>query len=278
MPGSRRPPTRASRPIMLADGGITGPRAQDNRPAGVMEVPDKSVLIVRAGGAGIRDLTIQVPGEDGAPQRIEAPAPVNSWRCPGAEIRRQARGHDHRPQQRHAGGELDFHGHPRPRRPRSRMTKEPERSPRGSLKLFYKAEDDYGIVSAEARIRRLTPKADTSSTAWAREQKKGARPPYERPPALTLRLPRAYAKTAEGHQPARDRRPSLGGHAGRADADCQGSRRADRQERDDRDHAARAALQQAAGARRHRAAPQAGGGPARPAADRQGDRRAHPGA
>ena len=72
------PPSYTGKPpIMLADGGITGPRAQDNRPVGVMEVPDKSVLIVRAGGAGIRGLTIQVPGEDGAPQRIEAPAPVN---------------------------------------------------------------------------------------------------------------------------------------------------------------------------------------------------------
>ena len=74
------PPSYTGKPpIMLADGGITGPRAQDNRPVGVMEVPDKSVLIVRAGGAGIRGLTIQVPGEDGAPQPIEAPAPVNSW-------------------------------------------------------------------------------------------------------------------------------------------------------------------------------------------------------
>ena len=78
--------------------------------------------------------------------------------------------------------------------PKIAMTKEPERSPRGSLKLSFKVEDDYGVVSAEARIRRLTPKEDTSSTAWAREPKKGARPPYERPPALALRLPRSYPK------------------------------------------------------------------------------------
>ena len=45
----------------------------------------------------------------------------------------------------------------------------------------------------------MRAKEDKSSTAWARAgAKKGARPPYERPPALALRLPRAYPKQAEG--------------------------------------------------------------------------------
>ena len=70
--------------------------------------------------------------------------------------------------------------------PRIALTKAPERSPRGSLKLFFKVEDDYGIVSAEARIRRILPKPDTSSTAWSRPAKEGARLPYERPPVLAL--------------------------------------------------------------------------------------------
>ena len=77
--------------------------------------------------------------------------------------------------------------------PKIAMTKAPER-PRGGLKLFYKVEDDYGVVSAEARIRRIAPKPDTSSTAWARPAQDGARLPYERPPALALNLSRAYPK------------------------------------------------------------------------------------
>lgn len=192
------PPSYTGKPpIMLADGGITGSRVQDAKPAGAMEVPDKSVLIVRAGGAGMRDLTIQVPGEDGAQQRLEAAAPANTGDV--LELKYDVRRSGTITV--HSGGlqvaawtftVIPDHA------PKIAMTKEPERSPRGSLKLFYKAEDDYGIVSAEARIRRLAPKADTSSTAWAREAKKGPRPPYERPPALALRLPRAYAKTAEG--------------------------------------------------------------------------------
>ena len=98
-----------------------------------------------------------------------------------------------------AGGELD-RSRSRPTiPPKIALTKEPERSAARRLKLFYKVEDDYGVVSAETRIRRMRPKEDTSSTAWARPSaKKGARLPYERPPALALRLPRAYPKQAEG--------------------------------------------------------------------------------
>jgi uncharacterized protein (TIGR02302 family) len=83
--------------------------------------------------------------------------------------------------------------------PKIALTKEPERTPRGGLKLTFKVEDDYGVVSAESRIHRLRPKEDASPTAWARpEANRGPRPPLERPPALVLRLPRAYPKQAEG--------------------------------------------------------------------------------
>src|SRR5262245_17637011 len=43
-------------PVMLADGGLSLARAHEARPAGAVEVPDKSALIVRAGGAGLRGL------------------------------------------------------------------------------------------------------------------------------------------------------------------------------------------------------------------------------
>jgi uncharacterized protein (TIGR02302 family) len=163
------PPSYTGKPpIMLADGGITGPRAQDKRPPGALEVPDKSMLIVRASGAGMRDLAIDVPGENGAPQHIEAQPPAN----PGdvIELKYEVR----------RAGTITVHSSGLQvaswtftvipdHAPTIAMTKEPERSPRGSLKLFYKAEDDYGIVSAEARVRRLAAKPDTTSTAWARE-------------------------------------------------------------------------------------------------------------
>jgi uncharacterized protein (TIGR02302 family) len=82
--------------------------------------------------------------------------------------------------------------------PKISLTKEPERMPRGSLKLTYKVADDYGIASAEARITRVRPKPGDPATSWARPKKQGARPPLEKPPVLTLRLPRVNAKQAEG--------------------------------------------------------------------------------
>ena len=82
--------------------------------------------------------------------------------------------------------------------PKMRLTKEPQRLPRGSLKLSYKIEDDYGVVSAVGRITRAKPQPGDPATEWARrEPKTGPRPPLERPPVLSLRLPRANARSGE---------------------------------------------------------------------------------
>ena len=192
------PAYTAKPPIMLADGGIAGARAQHVRPAGAIEIPDNSVLIVRASGAGMRDLAIEIPGENGTRQRLESPAPAN----PADVLEQKLEVKRSGTVSVHSGGmqvaSWTFAVTP-DHVPKIALTKQPERSARGSLKLFYKVEDDYGVASAEARIRRIAPKQDTSSTAWAREPKKGARLPYERPPTLTLNLPRSYPKLAEGH-------------------------------------------------------------------------------
>jgi uncharacterized protein (TIGR02302 family) len=81
------------------------------------------------------------------------------------------------------------------------LTKEPERTLRGALRIPYKVEDDYGVSSLEARFTRAPQKEDTSRTAWARAERakiKGPRPPLERPPVLQVRLNATYPKTATG--------------------------------------------------------------------------------
>jgi uncharacterized protein (TIGR02302 family) len=185
-------------PIMLADGSHGGWQQQE-RSAGAYEVPDKSLLVIRASGAGVGALSLEAPaGGQGGTRRLEAPAPAN----PGdvAEIRTEIG----------LSGPVTVYSSGTPMAswtfqvtpdlpPKISLLKEPERTPRGGLKLSYKVEDDYGVVSAETRIRRVAPKEDTSATAWARAGvKKGPRPPLERPPALALRLPKAYPKQAEG--------------------------------------------------------------------------------
>ena len=191
------PAYTAKPPIMLADGGYTGMRPQE-KPAGPLEVPDRSILVVRARGAALGALTLEAPGGDGAQQQLAAPAPASASDV--SEIKLELR-HSGTVTVYGGGTQLlswPFHitpDHP----PKIALTKDPERTPRGGLKFTFKVEDDYGVVSAEGRVRRLKPKEDTSSTAWARPSaKKGPRPPYERPPALALRLPRAYPKQAEG--------------------------------------------------------------------------------
>ncbi|HEY1243548.1 MAG TPA: TIGR02302 family protein [Hyphomicrobiaceae bacterium] len=185
-------------PVMLADGGLSAARMPETRPAGAIEVPDKSALIVRASGAGMRGLALEFPGEGGAPQKLEVPAPANPADAMELKLEVRTSGTIKAYSSGMQVAAWTFTVTP-DHAPTITLTKPPERSPRGSLKVFYKVEDDYGVVSAEARIRRIAPKPDTSSTAWARPPKTGPRLPYERPPLLALNLPRAYPKQAEGH-------------------------------------------------------------------------------
>jgi len=191
------PAYTAKPPIMLADGGLSLAHLPEPG-SGPLVVPDRSILIVRASGAGMRGLVLEVSGEGAPPQRLEVPAPDNPAEV--MELKHEVR----------ASGTVRVSSGGTPvaawnftvtpdHTPKIVLTKPPEKSARGGLKVFYKAEDDYGVVSAEARIRRILPKPDISSTAWARPEKKGAKLPYERPPVLALRLPRAYPKLAEGH-------------------------------------------------------------------------------
>ena len=106
------------------------------------------------------------------------------------------------------------------RPPKIALTKDPERTRRGALKLDYTVEDDYGVVSAEAKVRSARTaekKAADPAKDWARpEPLKGARLPLEHPPTLTLRLPRG--NTHAGADLHRHRAASLRRARGDPDA------------------------------------------------------------
>ena len=215
---------------MLADGAHGLARPQE-KVAAPFEIPDRSQLVVRGTGAAIGALSLEVRGSDGAidASRRRPPATPTDVSELKLEVRKSGT------VTVHAGGiqllSWPFQvipDHP----PKIAITKDPEKSPRGALKLFFKVEDDYGVVSAESRIRRVRPKEDKTATAWARAgAKKGARPPLRAAAgagaAATARLPQA----GRGPKLPRDRRPSLGGHEGRADARRQGPCRPDRAQR-----------------------------------------------
>jgi uncharacterized protein (TIGR02302 family) len=198
------PPAYTGRPpVMLADGSRAPGEAQATPNDGIFEVPDRSVLIVRSTGPAARRLALQISREGAEPERLEPKASQDLVHAPAqagsevAEIKLELRDPG-TVQVLGVAGIKPWHfkiipDHP----PKISLVKDPERMPRGALKLTYKVEDDYGVVSADVRITRAPPKPEDPALTWARPKVKGPRPPLERPPVLALRLPRANAKTAE---------------------------------------------------------------------------------
>lgn len=199
-------------PIILADGARPGvqtlPAPNDK---GEIEVPERSQLVVRGSGTGTSGFTLEITPEGGVPEQREVkpedragdagagqnPNVAPALRSDVAEAKVDLMKSATVRVLGRAGAPWVFRVIP-DRPPTIALSKEPQRLPRGSLKLTYKVSDDYGVVSAEGRITRVKPQPGDPATEWARPKaNKGPRPPLERPPALTLRLPRANAKEGE---------------------------------------------------------------------------------
>jgi uncharacterized protein (TIGR02302 family) len=199
------PPSYTTRPpVMLADGARGG--TISSTPAKLIEVPERSVLIVRATGSGLGELSLEVLNEGATEkQHVAAKAPeAGKSSGTGAEISelRYELRKSAEVRVLASGVELarwPFYVIP-DKAPKIALTKDPERTRRGALKLDYTVEDDYGVVSAEAKVRRPDPEKKAADPAkdWARpEPLKGARLPLEHPPTLTLRLPRGNTHAAQ---------------------------------------------------------------------------------
>ncbi len=204
------PPTYTGRPpVMLAD-GAGGARVQPaaatdgEGKARLPEVPTKSVLIVRVGGMGSAPLSIEVKptvaeGETARAERIEAKSEkdVGDLKEVRYEMTRSAT-------VRALAGGTELAAWQivviPDQLPRISLTRPPELTPRGSLKITYKVEDDYGVASAGVKLKRLPDPPRDSKKAWALpEPLRGPRAPLMRPPKLELRLPRPNATSAEAH-------------------------------------------------------------------------------
>ncbi|MEQ1576414.1 MAG: TIGR02302 family protein [Hyphomicrobium sp.] len=196
------PPAYTTRPpLMLADGSnplgsgkaVTA-ASTDVQP---LSVPDRSVVILRASGIGTDTLSLVVstPGtepETFTPLAKEAGNDVQEIRYilrRGATLRALAGTTEV------AKWSLDVIPD---QVPKIALTKKPELTPRGSLKLIYKVEDDYGVASAGAHVEKVKPKDTDPAIAWSQPPApKGARPPLTRPPVLTLKVPHGTPKEAE---------------------------------------------------------------------------------
>ena len=199
------PPAYTGRaPVMLVDGSATGRSAvtsTSEADAATIEVPENSTLIVRASGPTRVPLTLEIwpAGAKEPLQKIDS-APETGPAAGVTEVRTDLA----------SSATLKIHSNGYPlaswpiniipdNEPGIALTKNPERTNRGALKLTYFVQDDYGVASAEVKFARVRDanKGDPA-TAWARgEELKGPRPPFSRPPQLALRLPAPNAKQGE---------------------------------------------------------------------------------
>ena len=196
------PPAYTTRPpLMLADGnnplGSGKSLTVVNAGGKPLSVPDRSVVIVRAAGIGSDVLSLEVTVPGAGPERItpdtkEASKDVQEVRYTlrrGATLRALAGGTE--------VGTWTLDVTP-DELPKIALTKKPELTPRGSLKLTYKVEDDYGVASAAAHVEKVAPKDVDPAVAWAQPPPlEGPRPPLTRPPVLTLKVPHGTPKEAE---------------------------------------------------------------------------------
>jgi uncharacterized protein (TIGR02302 family) len=191
-------------PVMLSD-GARGPATPEDPPK-LFDVPDRSVLIVRTSGKGLGAPSLDVFAEGSTErQHVEAKAPEagksSASNIDIAEIRYELR-KSAEIRVLAGGAELarwSFYVRP-DKAPVIAIAKQPERTRRGSMKLNYTVEDDYGVVSAGVDVQRDhsgDKPADPNKKWTIPDALKGPRPPREPPPAITLRLPRPGQKQAE---------------------------------------------------------------------------------
>lgn len=197
-------------PVMLADGAGSARPAQAREGevgAASFEVPIRSHLIVRVGGMGSASLALQFePDRDGG-DTASAPEAERIQAEPGQDA---AQLQEVRYEMTRSGTVRALAGSTELAQwrislipdnlPRISLSRPPELTPRGSLKLTYNVQDDYGVASAEAKLKRLPDPPLDSAKAWARpELPKGPRQPLMRPPQLELKLPKASASSGEAH-------------------------------------------------------------------------------
>lgn len=180
------PPLYTSKPpVVLADG--TGDQS-----IRAVTVPEKSLMVVRINGGPSSSPELRMTGlGDGADSRTIKPASFED----GLAEYRMTLTQDGTLEVRlgaftAATWQFELI---KDAQPEITLSEEPSRTPRGSLRFGFRAQDDYGVASAEARFELAD---DDAGTLQERSRKAAPDSPLA-PPVIPLNLPRANAKIAE---------------------------------------------------------------------------------
>lgn len=171
-------------PVVLADGSNEqGVRA--------VSVPEKSLLVVRVNGGPGAEPALRISGGEGEEDTVVKP---ESYQDGLAEYRLTLT--EDRAISVSIGTFTASTWHfdlIRDKPPVIALAEEPSRTPRGSLRLGFRTEDDYGVASAEAEFALAGESGDKLAE---RSRTAGENSPLA-PPVIPLNLPRANAKIAE---------------------------------------------------------------------------------
>lgn len=193
------PPYTALPPVLLADGAQPAPANPDEQKS-FFEIPDRSLLTLRGVGFANKGVSLEVLSVGTsepvtvAPEKVK-PGDTSNVSEVRYEIRKSSRIRALSGSRELGQWTFDVVADALPK---ISLKKDISGTPRGSMRVTYEAEDDYGLASARVKVQQVKPKAGDPSKAWARPtQLSGPRLPLERPPELALKIPRPGAKKVD---------------------------------------------------------------------------------
>ncbi len=189
-------------PLVLADGNETvGTGAETFR---ALSVPERSELVVRAHAPQGERITLSTADADGGNAKIIEPKPAKTEGLVEFQVSLLQPG----------SADVKIGGATvakwrfdliKDEAPAISLLGAPTATPRSALRLVYRANDDHGVASAEARFAlaaedgkaQAEPAAPIPATPVS-DEGKSALDKLAEPPAMPLQLPRLNAKKVEG--------------------------------------------------------------------------------
>ncbi len=181
-------------PIVLADG--TEPVGSGAEMFRALSVPERSELIVRTHSPQGESVTLLAGPDDGSAPKPVAPKSTTS----------QGLIEFNAPLLSPGSAEVQVAGNTvakwrfdliKDEAPHISLMGDPTATPRGALRLSYRADDDHGVASAEAKFA-LVEGADAGLVPRPPTNAAAAADPLTQPPVMPLALPRANGKQIDG--------------------------------------------------------------------------------